>query len=434
MKLVWVLNKEYEQIGVIDCYGSLIWSTRYNDIGECELYLPCTEENVKLLQKNYYLARDDDDMVCRIEEINLKTDTEDGDYLTIKAYDCRKILNQRIILGTLTFKGTVEDLIRRFVRENISKDAKLENRRINNFVLGERQGFEETFDGQVSWDPLFDKVQELSETYGYGSKVTLKDKTFAFSLYKGVDRSVNQNENDIVVFSEEYENLASSTYNYNGSSYKNCYISAGEGEGEERTLVTQEDENLVGIDRYELFVDANDVSSSVSYEDLLEIFPEHEIRARKIGEEPDIPTETKVTKLKYVMTVDGEIVAFIDEKPTAKRTPSMCILTKESYLKLLEQHGKEQISEYKCSSSFEGEAITHKYREDYNLGDIVTVKNRYGISCDARITEAIESFEDNEEKTVLTFEYQLNDADMGDYILRTNSEILTTEGGIYIEC
>ena len=58
-------------------------------------------------------------------------------------------------------------------------------------------------------------------------------------------------------------------------------------------------------------------------------------------------------------------------------------------------------------SSNEGEVepnITYKYKVDYNLGDVVTVDNGYGVVARPRIIEIIESWDDTGYKVIPTFE------------------------------
>ena len=64
---LYVLNRNLERIDIIDSYTSLIWANRYDDIGDCELYVEANEKYFELLKPGNYLIRDDDDMVCRIK-------------------------------------------------------------------------------------------------------------------------------------------------------------------------------------------------------------------------------------------------------------------------------------------------------------------------------------------------------------------------------
>jgi hypothetical protein len=60
--------------------------------------------------------------------------------------------------------------------------------------------------------------------------------------------------------------------------------------------------------------------------------------------------------------------------------------------------GYEKLADYGEKISFNGTIepnVTFMYKEDYNLGDIVTVENQYGVSASVRIVEVIEVDDDN---------------------------------------
>ena len=60
--------------------------------------------------------------------------------------------------------------------------------------------------------------------------------------------------------------------------------------------------------------------------------------------------------------------------------------------------GRDGLTEYGKTESFSGSVIPDRnfvYGEDYFLGDIVTVKNAYGMSGAVRVVEAIEVFDEN---------------------------------------
>lgn len=344
---IYVLDDELNQIGVIDYYKSLIWSKRYYDIGDCEIYVSASVETLNILQKGYYLMRDDDEMLCRIESIELDTDVENGDFLIVTGYDCRKILNQRIIWNQTNFNGTVENYIRKLITDNIISPS-VTARKIDNFQLGASNGFTETIDEQVTYDALDEKIKEICQAYGYGWKITFNPETkiFTFNIYKGKDRSYAQTENDYVVFSSEFDNIISSKYVTDSSNIRNVALVAGEGEGIDRKRFVYG--SASGINRYEVYVDAKDISSK---------------------------TEEGVTI---------------------------------NYDEALKARGLEKLAEYDVVTAFEGEVepnYSYKYKEDYDLGDIVQVVNDYGIEAGARITEVIESHDENGYSVIPTFEY-----------------------------
>lgn len=345
---VYVLNENREKIGIIDDYKSLIWAKRYIQFGDCEIYVHARDEYFSLLNTGHYLARDDDDMVCKINKLELDTSTEDGDYIIATGVDCRSILNQRVVWQQTNYKGTVENYIRQLITDNIIAPTMVE-RTIDFFKLGATAGLTDQIEEQVTYAQLGDKIIELCNTYQYGSRVELGlDDSFMFSVYVGTDRSYNQTENDYVVFSPEFDNIISSTYIVDSSSVKNVALIAGEGEGIDRKRATYG--SASGIARHELYVDARDVSSQVE--------------------------------------ADAEPI---------------------DYDAMLQARGVEALASYGTVQSFEGEvepSYSYKYGVDYHLGDIVQVMNEYGVSSSARVTEVIETFDQDGYSVIPTFQYQ----------------------------
>lgn len=344
---LYVLDSNYTTVAVIDDYTSLIWAKRYSQFGDCELYVRACEDYIDVLRKGQYLLRNDDDMICRIESVEIETDVENGNYLIVVGKDCRSILGQRIVWFQTNFSGTVEDYVRRLITENIVS-PETEYRQIDNFVLGPKAGLTDKIVQQVTYDRLDEKIIEVCTAYNYGSRVVLNDNNqFEFTLYKGVDRSYNQETNDYVVFSDDFDNIISSRYKTDNSNFRNVMLVAGEGEGINRKRYSWG--TASGLDRYELFVDANDLSSE---------------------------------------TLEGVTI---------------------EYASALRARGLEALAEHGIVESFEGEVepnYSYKYGIDYQLGDVVQVINTYGISSSVRITEVIETFDEDGYSVIPTFAYQ----------------------------
>lgn len=415
---LWIYDERLERVGVMDDYTSLIWSRRYNEIGDCEVYVGANERNLSLFKKGYFIIRDindPDDMICRIESIELDTDAENGNFLIVTAYDCRKILNQRIVWTQTNFNGTVENFIRKIINENVINPS-LQGRKISNFTLGSTQGFFDTIEIQSTYDYIFDKIKELCTSYGYGSKVTFDGDNFVFNLYKGIDRSYDQDIVNPVVFSPEFENVVTTKYKSDSSQIKTTALVAGEGEGLDRVL--EEVGTDVGINRYELFVDGKDVSSQIPYEDLIVKYP-----------------NGTIVEENYIVyyVVNNVKIAILDHitNPTSGK------LLGQPYQILLHQKGEEQLAEKKPIVSFDGQvepSYSYQFGEDYFLGDIVTVKNEYGIEADARVVEVIESDDENGYSLIPTFEYTGSDGEIVTkvYLLTEDYERILTETYDYI--
>ena len=165
------------------------------------------------------------------------------------------------------------------------------------------------------------------------------------SLYKGADRSYQQTENSYVEFSPGFDNLISSNFMTSTQNYKNIALVAGEGEGLDRKTIPVG--AAEGMERYEVYIDARDISSN-----------------------------------------NGEIAEL-------------------EYLTLLRERGKEKLLECLIETYFEANIepqFMFQYRKDYMLGDITILKNEYGITAYPRIVEVIESEDETGYKVVPTFE------------------------------
>jgi len=331
----YVYNTNLEAIGIIDAFSSLIWTTRHYESGDFELYLPASDNNIQLLQENYYLLRPDEESVMIIKKIKITADIENGGYMTITGPSLESILGRRIIWRQTSLSGRVEECIRRLIIENVIEPDAL-SRKIQRLKLGALQGFTETMETQVTGHNLLTYVSETCKTYGWGFKVTIQNDSFVFQLYKGMDRSYNQNTNPYVVFSPEFDNFMRSEYTLDSTNYNNVALVAGEGEGAERR--TQIIGDAADLSRYELFVDARDVSSN-----------------------------------------SGEI-------------------SDEEYEQNLIQRGEEKLAETAITEAYTGEVetrISYRYKEDYFLGDTIQIKNEYGMEAAPIIIEIIESEDEN---------------------------------------
>lgn len=425
---LYVLNRNLERIDIIDSYTSLIWANRYNDIGDCELYVEANEKYFDLLKPGNYLIRDDDEMVCRIKNIELDTDSESGNHLIVTGYDVKDILNQRIIWKLINSDGKAEDYIRKIIYDNLINPDYLE-RQIKtgngrpNFFLGPEAGFNEIIMEQSSYKNVKDKVQEVCKKYNWGYKVIIneEEKNFYFILYKGSDRS------EFVIFSQDFENIVSTKYAENNSNLANVALVGGEGEGSER--LKNISGNADGIDRYELFVDAKDISKTITWGDLIELYPTKEqggygyiendiYKLEKI--EILIVDENQLNELQKEY-IDGKIIiknnikyyqienVEIANLPTATPDNGTDIILKDLlYSVFLLNRGYEKLAEYGATKNFEGTVepnTTFEYKKDYFIGDIVNVTNEYGVTINARIVEVIEVCDENGYSVEPTFKY-----------------------------
>lgn len=402
---IYLLNGALNKIHIIDGYTSLIWADRYNDLGDCELAIPATVENVLKVQESIYISREDSDLVCRIEKIELTTDIENGDYIIITGVDIKKILQQRIIWTQTNFNGLVEDYIRKLINDNAINPT-ITNRKISKLILDTKANFPDTINEQVTFNNLGEKIQELCKTYNWGYKVYINENNkFVFKLYNGVDRS------EFVIFSDDYENLSSTDYINDTSNISTIALVAGEGEGTARITQTS-GSNTSDLDRYELYVDARDLSKTIAYDELLIAYPGG--------------TEVTIRNVIYYQ-VNGVNIAILTKNEELEVTDVQ--LTDNIYSNTLESRGQEKLAERKALVAFEGSiqpTQSFTYKKDYFLGDIVSIENHYGISVEARIVEIIEVDNENGYSIEPKFEY-LSDVKDEIYLLSELGEVIETE-------
>lgn len=381
---IYVLDENLKRIYIIDDYKSLLWVNRYNEIGDCEIEIMASTENLLKFTEGRYIVKEDDDMICRIEKININTDVEEGDYLIITGYDCKKILKQRIIWKQTNFNGLVEDYIRKLIDENLINPVNID-RKINNFKLSEKNGFTEKIKQQATYDNLIDKIEEICKKYNWGYKVYTDYNNFIFKLYKGTDRSKT------VIFSNDYENLESTQYEEDKTGIINVALIAGEGEGIKRITTTIG--QGIGIERYETYVDARDISKTIDYDELKKTYTG--------GKEVTIGNTT------YYQVNNVNIATLVKDEGSEETEGNVeATLTEEIYNESLNSRGKEKL--IPATKSFEGNIVpsyTFTYKKDYFLGDIVTVKNEYGIILEARIIETREVYNENGYSLEPIYEY-----------------------------
>ncbi len=362
MNSIYVLDRDFNFLGVIDEYVSVIWRPAYFDIGDFEIYMGATDKAIALLKENNFVVRSSDITVDKegnttykkvmiIKSLQLATDIENGDFLTATGRELKYLLHQRIVWKQTSLTGTAENAIRRLVTENAIAPTD-SNRIIPNLILGDEAGLTSTIEKQVTGDYLDQTIVDICSSFNFGWDIHVLNNQFIFSVYEGIDRSYGQTERPYVVFSDEFENLHNTEYELKTEEYANTTLIGGEGEGSQRFFATVGNENS-GFDRYELFTDANDISRTVMNDD---------------------GTET--------------------------------ILSSSVYTAMLQERGNEKLAELTYTEGFSGEVlsdITFKYGEDFNLGDTVTVINKYKISRNAKVLSAIESEDESGKKLVPQF-------------------------------
>ena len=376
---------QFQLVGLVDDFSSVIWKNVYYGVGEFEIYAPATEANMALLVPERYVMTScgGTHEVAIIERVEVANSVDEGRMITASGRFAKSILDRRIVYTpvydvgeggngyiwhcrSMTLSGKVDLAVLTLVRDNAASpsqssqylkgDRKLP---VLNWVPGKdyRSRFPETIsvstdsgeesaEKQVTYKNLLDYTDGLLEEYGLGARLFLNtsDRLLHYWVYKGVSRTVRDHpEGEPVVFSMEMDNLLNTDYVYDVSPIKTTALIGGEGEGLERRCAFAY-EWISGMERREVFVDASSITSEVE---------------------------------------EGE-------------TPP----TMEEYRKQLEAQGQQTVAQSPAEETLSGSIdisnSTLKYREDFYLGDLVTVEDRFlGISADVRILSVTEVQDEN---------------------------------------
>ncbi len=331
-------------LGIVDTAISIIWRSVYFGVGDFEIYMQVTPEAVELLQAGRLVTRPDDLEVGIIEKINIENETQGGRMITATGRFVKSILERRLIYnlsGTVNtpaiLRGNVETEVRRIVSENAINCTFDPRRNIPLLALGDVAGFPQIIvdengaaaQKQVSYQNLLEYTDALLQEYGLGATVIMDEDAgkLRYVVYGGIDRSWdNAAGNDHVIFSKDFDNLTSSSYEYNETPEKNFALIGGAGEGLERFYAAV-DGGQAGLQRRELWVDSASLNRT-----------------------------------------------YRDEESDEEKT-----YTDNEYNAMLHAAGKQKLDAQKTVETLSGAIdITNsrwRYNRDFSLGDIVTTQD-----------------------------------------------------------
>ena len=367
-----VFNKNFERVAVCDNYESLIWTDRYNEPGDFELYFGMNKDLLKIYVPDYYLVSPDSEYTMIIEDIKVTTDLEGGDHLIVTGRSLESILYRRIVWNQITVSGNFVNAIYKVLKQNVI-EPKLAKRAIPEFYWNKDTTDESIKalridETQFTGDVVYEVLKRLCDQFDVGFSIKRNDETgkFVFKLYYGTDRSYKQSENPFVVFSPDFDNIVTSDYTEKKSGYCNVTLVAGEGksnpnsengsssistnEADRKTLEVG-DVNSSGLDRRELYTDARDLSSKIE------------------GDPEDADSNQS-----------GQ---------NEERTMST-----EEYNNLLKNRGLEKLKEVEIEKTFDGQVEAtqlYRYGEHFSMGDYCELVNQYGMETRVKIVEYIHS-------------------------------------------
>lgn len=363
MNCIEIINTDFELLGIITNYESLICLWNFYECGTFELTINKNKANANKLKKdNMLIVNKKDDKILLIDKV-VTTTNKNSKTLKVTG-PCIKGITKRRIIATNGYDRVAEDYaeniqkhyIKKHMVESYYDDIRTPERDIPwiKIAPSQNRGIKTVWQARLT--NLHDEEKHISEDTGLGWKGILNrnEKCIYFDSVKGTDRTINQTESanthedlsesthqelstytheqlqgtikhPYIIFSEKKKNLLEGKTTDDNTNYKNVGYCAGKGENEDRLITVIG--TATGFDRREVFIDLNNI------------------------EDPDE----------------------------------------------LNQEGQKKLDTYKIIQSIEGKVYqipNMEWEKDFFLGDLVTLESD-GVYEDKRIIQAKEIYERN---------------------------------------
>lgn len=356
---------------IIDDYISALWVERYDEPGDFEITIIPTDESVKYVKANNYLLNPESERIMMIEKIELSVTENNEKHLKASGRSMEAVLDRRVVGIQTLFRNNLEDGVRQIIAHCFTNPNYLQEEGISHQKV-EYITFTYSRDSKINTITVnteFDQgtdiltiVQNLCQSKDLGFKAyfdppNVYDK-ITFKLFIGTDRSTSQAtnpKNPFIIFSKNMDNLTSTTFVSDVSTFKNHVFVKGHYDGDETYWEMDYVENLTAP--REDFIEREEYKSASSQS---EVYDE-----------------------------DGNKV----------------VMTGPEYRDLLEIEAQDLLKENPHVKTMDAEVNDNHYiyGEDYNIGDIVTVVDAFGDSADLRVQEFIRSYSSDGIRAYPTF-------------------------------
>lgn len=354
-----VLDKNFDAIAMIDTFTSAIWTVRYDQAGDFELYTPVRLDYLQNMVIGNYLWNRNSDRLMIIETVEIQTDSEDGPQLYVSGRSLESILDRRIITSSEVFTGNLSEIISTILTREVMASG---NRRIPGFIYTpptDTRITSITAEFTARGENVYDIICSLCQENKIGFKVLPHGEGgFEFRLYKGIDHSYDQNEVPYVVFSPSFENLLNSNYIKSFKAYKNAVYAVGTYQKEVIITDKYKDDDGTWVE-----------TETTTYE------------------------ETEVTTWGYSESGTPSGLArreiFVDNGGVNDGEQGG---EASSWNAINKQKGLTELADHQTTTAFEGELEATRqyiYGEDFDIGDIVQVENEFGITGTVYISEIV---------------------------------------------
>jgi len=343
------LDETFLKDKVFDDFFSVIWTERFKKNGEVLLALEASPERLAILKSGKFLSEKNADEIMFIQSALV-----DAGVLTVQGVTPEAFLNERYIrtstspdVNEWNIVDTAGNILSTIVHDvAIDGSASVGIGGADNIIpyliIGDIEDSGPTLTQKVPFGPAYDAMQPIGETAGLGMKMFLSRADpfgyeFTFTVYKGLDRTSDQLENDLVRFSSAEDSLTN----------------------------------------------MKQISSIVGYKTVVYVFP---------------PSWSPATAPKVVYAPGSDDTARgFDRRVLVMRADDISeddITGGATLATLMEQAGTDALANNNYTKLVDGEVVPqpqYQYGTHYKLGDLIELVGPDGAVQKAQVTEYIRS-------------------------------------------
>lgn len=438
---VFVYDKNFNLLDMIQSFNSFIWTERYSEPGDFELFLPATNHLLDILKVGNYIEIEESDETMIIETVITKHEKVNNiRYLTVQGRSLLSILDRRCFLGNITWNDenanppapnytytnqSIWNMLRMLLNTTIinpkewrrwltnqgSYTAPIadycehngDKKKISNFQIVSVPDHPELDPNSkirtnavselllgftFSSDTVYNVAKSIIDKRHLGMKILYQNGKFNFYVYDGY------NKENSIIFSQFYDNISNVNTMHSIKGKMNVMFSPIAAPARQYNEETS---------KYEYF----------SYEDCA-------VMSKEEGQNEGLMLDLRERTTSHSGLDFFEGVEDLSHVKTilVGGDGAELVKTKATYYTRLKNEAKKKFTENKKSLEvLECDVSTtdklYKPKKDYNLGDIITVVDSYtNISKKMRVSELIYSYNTEGYKVYPSFvEFEEDDKD-----------------------
>lgn len=254
-----IINFAFEFLGEVDNYEDFILTRKFNTYGDFSFKISAAKNIRGLSLGNIVFL--DNERAGVITKINREFNQEQ-DILTVEGKALEYLLSYRLVeppsnLPLFTMTSNVKNIIKSLLESNLGLEAS-SNRQIPEILIASSlgRGEEITYTAEKRWENLGIEIQNicLKGEMGIRSYLDFEHQKIVFDVLVGRNITSTQSLLPPVIFKKEFGNILRESYFEDMEEEKSMAVMGGQG-NDQYQLVAYVNDNLVGLERKEIFIE-----------------------------------------------------------------------------------------------------------------------------------------------------------------------------------